>query len=109
MTGIHERPRFGTLNSDSTISPAQSSTKIRSIYICGLIRRLAPAALRYSLCVLLLFSIHASAKGGARLGASDKIAGEQSQMLATELKTEHLKDPLGIETPRPRFNWLLAS
>ncbi len=109
MTGIYERPRFSALNSDPTISPAQSSMKIRSIYICGLIRRLAPAALRYSLCVLLLFSIHVSAKEGARLGASDKIAGERSQMLATELKTEHLKEPLGIETSRPRFKWLLES
>jgi alpha-L-rhamnosidase len=82
---------------------------IASIYVGCVIRRLAPTALLYSLCVLLPFSIHASAKGGARLGASDKIDGEQSQMLATELKTEHLKDPLGIETPRPRFNWLLES
>ena len=30
-------------------------------------------------------------------------------MRVNELKTEHLSEPLGIETPHPRFRWLLDS
>src|SRR5206468_2662410 len=35
--------------------------------------------------------------------------GDPSAVLVTELKTEHLSEPLGIQTPRPRFRWLLDS
>jgi alpha-L-rhamnosidase len=32
-----------------------------------------------------------------------------SAIRVTELKTEHLSDALGIQTPRPRFRWILQS
>ena len=33
----------------------------------------------------------------------------ESSVLVTDLKSEHLTDPIGIQTPRPRFRWLLGS
>src|SRR5947209_1042026 len=35
--------------------------------------------------------------------------GEKSAVLVKELKTEHLVEPLNVESPHPRFRWLLDS
>src|ERR1017187_6002328 len=109
MTGVQRRLRFSSSNTISLIRVTRSSTTIASIYKSCTTRKMLLAVLVWSPCVPLFFCLYASAKGGVRLGTSDTRLGDQSQMLATELKTEHLKEPLGIETPLPRFSWLLVS
>src|SRR5436190_21461821 len=53
---------------------------------------------------LFIVSVHASTAAGR--GAADGNAA-RSSVQVRELKTEHLSEPLGIQTARPRFRWLL--
>jgi len=91
------------------LSDASGPAVIHSISIPTLIGQLGTAALLYVVCVALLFSIHSSAEAKPIPGASESRIADQSQMRAIELKTEYLKEPLGIETPHPRLRWLLKS
>jgi alpha-L-rhamnosidase len=78
----------------------------------GFVRRISsPGQLIIVLCVgciPLIYGDHAVAQQAPRAkGSVDKAV--KAQMQPTELKTEHLTEPLGIDTPRPRFSWLLDS
>ena len=42
-------------------------------------------------------------------GSHGAFCQRHSYVIVTNLKTEHLDNPLGIQTPRPRFRWLLRS
>jgi alpha-L-rhamnosidase len=109
MNSAQDRLGFTGLNAITVVSVTNGSTGIASIRNFGLIRQLAAAAFLCLSCVFPFFCMQASAEGRARPGAPDNRHGDQSQMLVTELKTEHLTEPLGIETSRPRFSWLLDS
>jgi hypothetical protein len=61
------------------------------------------------LCILFFIPILSVAKGLQTPGAPQNGTVGQAKMLPVELKTEHLIEPLGIETGRPRFGWLLHS
>ena len=78
----------------------------------GFIRRFAsPGQLLIVLCVgciILIHGDHAAAQQAPRAKGSAEGA-VRAQIQPTELKTEQLTEPLGIETPRPRFRWLLDS
>ena len=45
----------------------------------------------------------------ASLHMTVAVAQPSSSMRVTDLKTEHLSEPLGLETPHPRLRWLLNS
>ncbi|MBI4165415.1 MAG: alpha-L-rhamnosidase N-terminal domain-containing protein, partial [Acidobacteria bacterium] len=74
-------------------------------------RRVTPWQLIIGLCVgciLLIFGDQAVAQQAPTAKESVERAVRR-QVLPIELKTEHLTEPLGVETPRPRFRWLLDS
>jgi len=78
----------------------------------GFIRRfVSPRQLIIGLCVgciLLILGAHAVAQQApAARESAEKAVRTYTQ--PTALKTENLTEPLGIETPRPRFRWLLDS
>jgi alpha-L-rhamnosidase len=59
-------------------------------------------------CIILIRGDHAAAQQAPRAeGSAEKVV--RAQIQPTELKTEYLVEPLGIETPHPRFSWLLDS
>lgn len=62
----------------------------------------------YVLGVVSFFGVSSAAEAPLKPDAADK-NHERSSLLVKELKTEHLIEPLGIDTPRPRFRWLLES
>src|SRR5437762_13403003 len=74
-------------------------------------RQLIPAAswcaFLYVLWVLSFFGVSAAASTSEQSGAAE--GGAQSSVRVGKLKTEHLSEPLGIQTPRPRFRWLMDS
>lgn len=81
-----------------------------AIYLCHKPPYLRSSVFSFVPCLLLcLFSpsIPAWAATSAEQAASR--SGRASPIRVAELKTEHLRDPLGIETPHPRFRWLLES
>jgi len=43
------------------------------------------------------------------LSAATTAMGGAAEIRVTDIKTEHLSEPLGIVTPKPRFGWLLES
>lgn len=68
------------------------------------IRNVAGTWVFSGLALIVSLSAGTFAKPAA---ASETLA--KSAMLVKELKTEHLSEPLGIQTAHPRFQWLLDS
>lgn len=58
-------------------------------------------------CAMALAFVGSAAVQAAKGPVGD--ASPSSPIQVLELKTEHAREPLGIDTPRPRFRWLLES
>src|SRR5690242_11686180 len=58
-----------------------------------------------SLCLWLTCLTQSLAAAAADAGGR----GTPAPLAATTLKTEHVINPLGVESPRPRLRWLLKS
>lgn len=106
MSSIKRPPCTCTCNTSGVINftagPRQPDTNRRRVSPWELIIRLWVG------CVLLILGNHSALLHASTTKESTRKAA-RTGILPAELKTEHMTEPLGIETPRPRFRWLLDS
>ena len=103
------RPAHNGLTSTApdVTSVERVSQELTLIGHCRFRRRLL--TLLHLVCILFFIPILSVAKGPQTPGAPQNRTVGQAQIRPVELKTEHLIEPLGIETGQPRFGWLLDS